>query len=252
MLKFFRKIRQGLLEKGKLQQYVLYALGEILLVVIGILIALQVNNWNQQQSLKNIEQEYLKNLKNEFVSNLAELNSIYQIRQKYKEDLIKLMNLAGTNPKDTTDEALAKMLNSIYDYGRIVFLAKSPILEEIKNTGKLVTISNPALRKKLMLWEQKLEPIHGNQLEYKRLRDVFLSVMAKHGSIKDVGNTDPAFEKVSGLRFKNTNKNLLSNPEVGNFIYLIWGELEWFDKGIYPNAKNHAEEIIQLIEQDLK
>jgi hypothetical protein len=47
MLKFFRKIRQNLLEESKFRKYLVYALGEIVLVVVGILIPLQINNWNE-------------------------------------------------------------------------------------------------------------------------------------------------------------------------------------------------------------
>ncbi|MGB5203859.1 MAG: DUF6090 family protein, partial [Eudoraea sp.] len=47
MIKFFRRIRQSLLTENKIGQYLKYAIGEILLVVIGILIALQINNWNE-------------------------------------------------------------------------------------------------------------------------------------------------------------------------------------------------------------
>lgn len=49
MIKFFRKIRQKLLSENKFSNYLLYAVGEIILVVIGILIALEINNWNDQQ-----------------------------------------------------------------------------------------------------------------------------------------------------------------------------------------------------------
>ena len=49
MLRFFRHIRKSLIEQNKIRTYLLYAVGEILLVVIGILIALQVNNWNEER-----------------------------------------------------------------------------------------------------------------------------------------------------------------------------------------------------------
>jgi hypothetical protein len=53
MIKFFRKIRQNLLSEGKTVKYLKYAIGEIVLVVIGILIALSINNWNENQKKKN-------------------------------------------------------------------------------------------------------------------------------------------------------------------------------------------------------
>ena len=60
MIKFFRKTRQSLLSEGKIIKYFKYAFGEIILVVIGILIALQINNWNQNQGIK----KQLKNYQN--------------------------------------------------------------------------------------------------------------------------------------------------------------------------------------------
>mgnify|MGYP001591841413 CR=1 FL=1 len=56
MIKFFRRIRQGLLSENKFSKYLLYAIGEIILVVIGILIALQINNWNEKRKNDNIKQ----------------------------------------------------------------------------------------------------------------------------------------------------------------------------------------------------
>jgi len=63
MLKFFRKIRQGLLQEGSFQKYLLYAAGEILLVMIGILLALQVNNWNENRQNRKVEKEILTNIR---------------------------------------------------------------------------------------------------------------------------------------------------------------------------------------------
>jgi len=62
MIKFFRKIRYDLMEKNKTGRYLKYAIGEIILVVIGILIALQINNWNEIQKLNSKTQEYYKQL----------------------------------------------------------------------------------------------------------------------------------------------------------------------------------------------
>ena len=63
MIKFFRKIRQNLLAEGKTGKYLKYAVGEIILVVIGILIALQINNWNENRKLQIKSYDYLKRLK---------------------------------------------------------------------------------------------------------------------------------------------------------------------------------------------
>ena len=66
MIKFFRKIRRKLIDEGNLKRYLLYAFGEIFLVVIGILIALQINNWNQNRLGTKEEQRIFQDILDEF------------------------------------------------------------------------------------------------------------------------------------------------------------------------------------------
>ncbi len=74
VLKFFRNIRRHLLESNKVKSYFFYAIGEIALVVIGILIALQINNWNQDQVDRRLEKEYLNRLLVDVQADSKELN----------------------------------------------------------------------------------------------------------------------------------------------------------------------------------
>lgn len=74
MITFFKKIRQQLLSKNKFSKYLTYAIGEIILVVIGILIALTINNWNEKQKELAQEQLILKQLHREYTNNLDQLN----------------------------------------------------------------------------------------------------------------------------------------------------------------------------------
>ncbi len=77
MIKFFRKIRYDLMESKKIRRYLKYSIGEIVLVVIGILIALQVNNWNEERKDAVREMEYLENLRSEMRRNRNQI--IFQI-----------------------------------------------------------------------------------------------------------------------------------------------------------------------------
>jgi|TARA_R110002110_G_scaffold414041_2_gene642822 hypothetical protein len=76
MIKFFRKIRQRLLSENKFSKYLIYAIGEVLLVVIGILIALQINNWNENKKQIKKEEKLLQQFKNELNEDLFILNEI--------------------------------------------------------------------------------------------------------------------------------------------------------------------------------
>ena len=73
MLTFFRRIRKGLLEVGQARRYILYASGEVLLVMVGILLALQVNNWNENRKLNKIESIMLTDLKEDLIISKMEL-----------------------------------------------------------------------------------------------------------------------------------------------------------------------------------
>lgn len=76
MIKFFRKIRQRLLTENKFSKYLLYAIGEIILVVIGILIALSINNWNEEKKLKLKSKEYSENLISDITTDVKNLDKL--------------------------------------------------------------------------------------------------------------------------------------------------------------------------------
>jgi hypothetical protein len=76
MIKFFRKIRQNLLSEGKMGKYFKYAIGEILLVVIGILLALQINNWNEGEKTKEKEREALFEIVSDLEYSLIDLDDV--------------------------------------------------------------------------------------------------------------------------------------------------------------------------------
>ena len=71
MLKFFGNIRKSLLNEGKTGKYLKYAIGEIVLVVIGILIALQINNWNENRKLENSKETLMFALKKELRADIS-------------------------------------------------------------------------------------------------------------------------------------------------------------------------------------
>lgn len=108
MIKFFRHIRKSLLMENKTSKYFKYAIGEIILVVIGILIALQVNTWNENRKFKNTEKELLENmlfnLKSDSINGYGALQtnkSIYSLHQKLYEIGIKATtDIHIKNPND--------------------------------------------------------------------------------------------------------------------------------------------------------
>jgi len=92
MIKFFRNIRKKLLTEGKTNNYLKYAIGEIILVVIGILIALQINNWNQNRIENNRARTLLKNMVQDLATDTLVLNRNIANYEFQSNNCIKLLN----------------------------------------------------------------------------------------------------------------------------------------------------------------
>ncbi|MBK9737565.1 MAG: hypothetical protein IPO92_22455 [Saprospiraceae bacterium] len=82
MIKFFRHIRQKLIAEGKLVNYLKYVIGEIVLVMIGILLAVQLNNWNENRKNRIFEKEILSQIRSNLEKNKENLNGIKNTRQR--------------------------------------------------------------------------------------------------------------------------------------------------------------------------
>ncbi len=98
-MKFFRKIRYDLIRKSNTGKYFKYAIGEILLVVVGILIALQINNWNQARKDDKVLKEYLVKIKNHTLEDLRILDTL----SKYRTQLANQCKKARTRILDKTE-----------------------------------------------------------------------------------------------------------------------------------------------------
>ncbi|UWX53769.1 DUF6090 family protein [Maribacter litopenaei] len=125
MIKFFRKVRQRLLQENRFSKYMLYALGEIILVVIGILIALQINNWNENRKERIEESVLLTQLKSEFESNSKQLGEKMIIRNNMITASFKLL--------DYIDHPEKRQLDSVSSYLVQTFLVPTfdPIVNDI-------------------------------------------------------------------------------------------------------------------------
>ncbi|MDF0705773.1 DUF6090 family protein [Flagellimonas okinawensis] len=106
MIKFFRKIRQRLFMENRFTKYLLYALGEIILVVIGILIALQINNWNEHRKELQKELVIAKELYNELQQNLIVTTKHQQNIEKINQEVLFLLNISNDSLKSLTNKEL--------------------------------------------------------------------------------------------------------------------------------------------------
>ena len=150
MIKFFRKIRQKLLSENEFSKYLIYAIGEIILVVIGILLALQINSWNQQRIEDKQEVELLTSIKDEFKHNLNEINQSIEVNKKVTQSCVKLTKLIRTDSINKVPVIVDQLLVNIGGFNS--FDARVGISEEVVNSGKLSILKNDEIRTQLSNW----------------------------------------------------------------------------------------------------
>ena len=155
MIKFFRKIRYDLMEKNKTGKYLKYAVGEIVLVVIGILIALSINNWNEKRKLKAEETELLSNLSLSFERKLNELESKNIGRTKNIKGIDKLLEIIATKNKTISDDEMFGLMQELFTWYAVN--EEFNIIDMLYSSGKINMISNDSLKNKLISWPDYME-----------------------------------------------------------------------------------------------
>jgi len=164
MIKFFRKIRQNLLNEGKTTKYFEYAIGEIILVVIGILIALSLNNWNENRKTEKFEQEILTLID----QNLEQDSTLISIELSKGKEAIELTNRLLTQvTKQNYNDSLNRWMGKIISFER--FKSQSSAFEVLKAKG-IENILNKELQVELIsYYDENLFKL------YESLNDVLTS-----------------------------------------------------------------------------
>jgi hypothetical protein len=165
MIKFFRHIRQRLLTENKINKYLLYAIGEIILVVIGILIALWINNLNTIKQQRQVEKIYLLSLKGEFEQNYDLLNGTIKNNEQLINHLENLSMLFDKNIYDTITETTVNkyLFNAISP--TVEFNPSMGVLTEIISSGNLKNIENYELRQYLASFGNSIEKLKQHQTD---------------------------------------------------------------------------------------
>ena len=221
MIQLLRRIRRKLLREGNLRKYLVYSLGEILLVVIGILIALKVNNWNQARLDKSKEALLLKEIHTEFKYNKAEMEVTRDYYAKIKEDTRQIISLFPIEPSIVDLDSLAIYLAEI-DFNPSFDLSTGSIAS-LKNNSSFDIISNEELRTLLLRFEDLFKDYHDRESRSKNFSFDYLDPYLKsripspfQQGIKD-RRVDLSF--LASIEFENLVKDRLQKVE--NFSQIL-------------------------------
>jgi len=157
MIKLFRNIRQTHLVQGKTSIYLRYAIGEIVLVVIGILIALQINDWNDSRIQKQKESVYLKNFNRDLKEQLASIEFQIAYETKIRNVATPIVVYYKKHQGFQIDSLFSASIGILV--GRKTFVKKAPTYSELISSGHIDIISNPILKDNIINYYQELERI---------------------------------------------------------------------------------------------
>lgn len=222
MLTFLKRIRKSLIDSGSTRKYLLYAIGEIALVVIGILIALQINNWNEWEKDRKEENQMILNLHEEFTQSgtlLTEFIDKYKLKFEACEQLLRLCNENDHRLKQVNvDSLMAMALN--YEN----FILSDGTIQDILNSNKIRLIRSDKLRAMIHDW---IKAVKSKDEAYSTL-DQFATIqifpyLTEHISIKNIDQYDQLrWEEAS--HFEIDNRSVFQNLEFENHINnQAWG-----------------------------
>ncbi len=255
MIKFFRKIRQNLVSEGKTVMYFKYAIGEIVLVVIGILIALSINNWNESRKQRAEEIETLKNIKSDFVNAINEFEENNAFRERIISTTRILYKIIHTEQKNFSKQQLDSLMSDLFI--NPTYNGQSETLNILFNSGKINIIGNDSIKNALVLWPQQVEDITEDEIyssniiykdlqplvkRYVSLYDIYNSINYKDYALFNNTTQSSFITDYEGLFNDREFEGTLSSRELPLSVSLIQ------TRELILTAKN----IIRLIDNDVK
>jgi len=217
-MKIFRKIRKKVFSENKYTKYFLYALGEIMLIVIGILIALQLDNYNSNLNRNQSEVTALENLKVDFEHNHDLIEKDIEQVDLSRTSCLQILQYTGKNYSDDFE------IDSILQYtpNSPTYFPKNGFLLDLMNSGNLGLIKNDLLRKNLSSWLPILENLKNQERICDKYDHVLSDFISKHGNWRNSDNVSSySFIRQLNLPesgFDNSNSQLLRFVEFENLI----------------------------------
>ncbi|MEO0573253.1 MAG: DUF6090 family protein [Bacteroidota bacterium] len=253
MIAILRKLRQKLLSENKFSKYLLYAIGEIVLVVIGILIALQINTWNEGKKTKEEELKYLSLIKQEMSGNLQSLRIEKDVLADYFRGLEQILEAYAQPKPNITNKGLSEILTPILSKDMDINF-KSGTLNEIIANGNLKDITNDSIRTILSSIEGNLERLRAQETRVNEYISKGSSILEKKGSLRQlVGDSGVSAEFGVPENTKEfSHLFLLKDNEFENIMVLAVLTGVSLDEEYYSVLEEEIKTLIALIDKELE
>jgi len=233
MIKFFRHIRQKLIHEGKTVNYLKYAIGEIVLVVIGILIALQIDNWNEKNIENSQELTYYASIKRQLNEDKNAITANIEYNNHFLRQFQNAIKIIAEKDETMVDTLAIISLNltEFSDFHR-----QGNIFETIVNSGEIKLLKNQEIVEALQKLEEnyilinKLEDLHAQAIMNFVVPNIITTIKVNDLQAKDT-------EKLYSYQFQNQ--------------FSLFSNLMLEKNEAYEYAISRINEIVSLINDEL-
>lgn len=233
-MKLFRNVRQGFVEQGNVKKYIPYAIGEILLVMIGILLAFQVSTWNDNRIKKNNEKIYYQNIKDQIsddkilIQNQIQYNNLFLNQYRYANKIIE----KNEREKSDTLGVIIKNLINYSDFDR-----KGAVYETMVNSGEIKLLKNIEIINLIRSLEERYNYVN-------RIEDIHKNAVLNFAA--------PSIAEL----IKFSNNKIMNIDEVYAFkmqnLVLIMIRISEEKNEIYSSAISYIDATLELLDEELE
>ena len=227
-----------------------FAFGEFILIVVGILFALQIDNWNENRKARKSELHYLDALQEEFSDNLNRLKRVMHLNQRNAGFASELSKYTGPHEPVLTENEIDSLI--LFIHAEVQYRPGSGVLDEIISSGKLELFSKDQLRHEIASLESVMQAVRFQEQEHSRIRYILLNML------NDKGNTRRAYERLDsemfGLtpsKFENNNLLFLKSERFDNYLVAFYHTAKFLNDNYYPMLENKIKSVLSLIEDEL-
>jgi len=230
--------------------YLVYAIGEVVLVVLGILIALQIDNWNENKKTRSIEQEYLLALKEEFEYNKAELASVMKLNEKNTDYALKISDHTGPGNSGITEKEFETLaMNSFAS--EVHYNPNQGVLDEIISSGKLGIFSNDELKFTLSSWSAVLDRALWQERTHETLRVQIVEMTRVRGNMRSMTYDLGEAYGIKPGKFERSSLQLLNSEEYENRVvaFILTGRI--LNESDYAKLDEEIDRLLLLVNNEI-
>ena len=247
MIKFFRHIRKSLLMENKTGTYLKYAIGEIVLVVIGILIAIQLNEWRHDNSNNNQKQIVLKALQLEFKANLEQMDSVLFYTEKILK-IYPIVNEMIKSPEGNYSEE--NMSNAILNLAWTwTFNPSNGALRSAISSSQIHLLDNKRLIELLFSWEDVVKDSEEEALTMRKYQYDSRYMLTNYIRMSDSWRSH--FPGMVAANSPSDYRGLLQDVAFEDYSTLSYAYAIEYIRELNI-IKNQNKEILTLIKAEIK